>query len=153
MLLREGRSLVAIGNDDAHGPHEDITKQGGVSRAGWTGILAREFTVPSVLEAIRKKRTYASEGPKIDSIEFGENGKLTVSTSPCIACHFRSVGGGRGGSSAYPRQGLTGRQFVLDLATSGYRVQDRLVIILEDTHGRRAWTSPIDIRLELHDIP
>ena len=151
MLLREGRNLVAIGNDDAHGPHEDISQQGGISRAGWTGILAREVTVPSVLEAIREKRTYASEGPQIEKIEFNQNGKLIVSTSACVACHFRSVGGGRGGSSTYPEQGITSQRFVLDLATTGYRVQDRLVIILEDAHGRRAWTSPIDIKLEIHD--
>jgi hypothetical protein len=152
LLLRQGRNLIAIGNDDAHGPHEDTTKIGGVSRAGWTGILAREFTVPSVLDAIREKRTYASEGPKIDSIEFSEDGKLTISTSPCIACHFRSVGGGRGGSSTYPERGLTSQQFVLDLATAGYRLQDRLVIILEDAHGRRAWTSTIEMKLEIHNI-
>jgi hypothetical protein len=107
LLLREGRSLVAIGNDDAHGPHEDLSESGwgGASHAGWTGVLAREFSVAGVLEAIREGRTYASEGPQIGAIEFREDGKLIVSSSPCVACHFKSVGGGYGGSSVYPPQG------------------------------------------------
>jgi hypothetical protein len=155
MLLREGRSLVVLGNDDAHGPHEDLADSGLglVSHAGWTGVLAREFSVAGVIDAIRERRTYASEGPQIMGIEFREDGKLVVFSSPCVACHFRSVGGGRGGSSVYPDQGKeTSEQFVFDLGVAGYRVQDRLVIILEDAFGRRAWVSPISINLTLHEV-
>jgi hypothetical protein len=155
MLLREGRSLVALGNDDAHGPHEDLADSGsgGASHAGWTGVLAREFSVLGVLEAIREERTYASEGPQIMGIQFREDGRLIVSSSPCVACHFRSVGGGWGGSSVYPGQGQeTSEQFVFDFGVTGYRVQDRLVIILEDAFGRRAWVSPISMSLAVHEV-
>jgi hypothetical protein len=158
LLLRDGRSLVAIGNDDAHGPHEDLVESGwgGVSHAAWTGVLAREFSVAGVLEAIREGRTYASEGPQIWGIEFREDGKLIVSTSPCVACHFKSVGRGRGrsGSSAYPPPGeASSERFVLDFGVAGYRVQDRLVIVPEDVYGRRAWVSPISLGLTMHEVP
>ena len=156
MLLREGRSLIALGNDDAHGPHEDLSNSeaGLVSRAGWTGVLAREFSVSGVLDAIREGRTYASEGPQFKGIEFREDGKLVVSSSPCVVCHFRSAGGGKGGGSVYPAtQGLeTSEQFVFDFGVAGYRIQEQLVIILEDVYGRRAWTSPISVNLTLHKV-
>jgi hypothetical protein len=155
MLLREGRSLVALGDDDAHGPHEELAASGlgGVSRAGWTGVLAREFSVSGVLEAVREGRTYASQGPQVMGIQVREDGTLIVSSSPCVACHFRSVGGGGGGSSVYPGQGQeSSEQFVFDFGVSGYRVQDRLVIILEDAFGRRAWVSPIGVDLSLHEV-
>ncbi len=156
LLLREGRSLVALGNDDAHGPHEDMAKSawGGVSHIGWTGVLAHEFSAAGVLEAIRNSRTYASEGPEIRSIEVRDDGKLIVSCSPCVACHLRSVGGGRGGSSIYPPEGQScSEEFVFDFALAGHRVQDRLVIVLEDASGRRAWVSPIRVNLTLHEVP
>ena len=155
MLLRAGRSLVALGNDDAHGPHEELPEDGsgGLSRAGWTGILAREFSVPGILEAIREGRIYASEGPRVGGIEFRDDGRLIVSSSPCVACHFRSAGGGRGGSSVYPgRDQGTSEKFVFDFGVTGYRVQDRLVIILEDASGRRAWVSPISLKLEINGL-
>jgi len=155
-LLRDGRSLIALGSDDAHGPHEDMAKSawGGVSHIGWTGVLADEFSVAAVLEAIRKGRTYASEGPEIRAIEFRDDGKLTVSCSPCVGCHFRSVGGGRGGSSVFPPEGQAfGERFVFDLAVAGYRVQDRLVIVLQDAFGRRAWVSPIRVDLTIQEVP
>jgi hypothetical protein len=155
MLLREGRSLIALGNDDAHGPHEDLTnsESGLVSRAGWTGVLAREFSVSGILNAIREKRTYASEGPQFRGIEFREDGRLIVSSSPCVACHFRSVGGGKGGSVYPVSQGAeTSEQFVFDFGVAGYRIQEGLVIVLEDAFGRRAWTSPISINLTLQKV-
>lgn len=156
LLLREGRSLVALGNDDAHRPHEDLSRSGwgGVSHAAWTGVLAREFSVRGILEAIRKKRTYASEGPEIMGIEFRDDGKLIVSSSPCVACHFKSVGGRLGGSSVFPPQGEAfAERFVLDFAVAGYRIQDRLVIVLEDASGRRAWVSPIRLSLTMEEVP
>ncbi len=154
LLLRDGRSLIALGTDDAHRPHEDLasTGWGGVSHAAWTGVLAREFSVRGILEAMREGRTYASEGPEIVGIEFREDGKLVVSSSPCVACHFRSVGGRSGGSSVFPPQGEAfAERFVFDFAVAGYRLQDRLVIVLEDALGRRAWVSPIRLSLTMEE--
>jgi hypothetical protein len=154
LLLRDGRSLIPLGTDDAHRPHEDLTSSGwgGVTHAAWTGVLAREFSVRGILEAIREGRTYASEGPEVVGIEFQDDGKLTVSSSPCVACHFRSVGGRLGGNSVFPPQGeASAERFVFEFKVAGHRLQDRLVIVLEDAFGRRAWVSPIRLSLAMEE--
>ncbi len=152
-LLREGWSLVALGNDDAHGPHEKVVANGwgGIPHIAFTGILAEERSPAAVLEAIRRGRTYASEAPEIRSMTVREDGKMSVQCSPCVACHFRSVGGGWGGSSCYSPEGQPGsEEFTFDFAHSGYRIQERMTIVLQDVYGRRAWSSPIraDIGVE-----
>ncbi len=145
-LLREGRRLTAVGGDDAHGPHEDIRESGwgGIPHTAFTGIWAKGRTPEAVLEALRHGCTYASEGPEFHSISVTENGKMEVRCSPCVACHFRSVGSEWGGDSAYSPDGRSDSDtFVFDFTRQGYRIRDSLVIILQDIHGRRAWTSPI----------
>ncbi len=147
-LLREGCRLIAVGSDDAHGPHEDAGKSGwgGVPHLGFTGLLAECRTAESVLDALRRGRTYASEGPEIHSIDVSEEGKMTVACSPCVACHFRSVGGSWGGGSSFPPEGKSDTEkFLFDFATQGYRVKHYMTVVLQDKHGRRAWTSPIRV--------
>lgn len=153
-LMREGWRLIALGNDDAHGPHEDISDNGwgGVSHVAWTGVLAREHTAQGVLDAVREGRTYASEGPELRGVECGPDGKLTVRCSPCVACHFRSVGGNWGGGSVFPPEGEAAAEaFAFDFATTGYRVQDDLVVVLQDQFGRRAWTSPMPVNITVEE--
>jgi len=36
---------------------------------------------------------------------------------------------------------------------AGHRVQDGLVIVLQDAFGRRAWTSPIRLDLTIQEVP
>lgn len=153
-LLREGESLIAIGGDDAHGHHEDIGSLGwgGFSHMAWTGLLAGEFSSAGILEALRAGRTYASEGPRIRGISCSDDGKMKVSCTPCVSCHFRSVGGSWGGASVFPDEDAAASdRFVFDFATSGYRIQDRLVVVLQDEYGRRAWTSPIRADIQFFD--
>lgn len=147
-LLREGHRLIAIGNDDAHGPHEDLAESGwgGVPHVAFTGILARERSARGVLEALRAFRSYASEGPEIKQITVSEDGKMTVRCSPCVGCHFRSVGGSWGGASVHSPDGQAAAgEFVFDFAHQGYRIQEQMTIVLQDVHGRRAWTSPLRV--------
>lgn len=154
-LMREGRSLMALGNDDAHGPHEPTEALGpnGVSRAAWTGVLAEDFTLESVLSAIRAGKTYASEGPELHDLRIREDGMVEIATSPCVACHCRSVGDHWGGASLYPSTGQTeSERFELDLKEKGYRIRDALVVVLEDRWGRRAWTSPIPFHIEITPV-
>ncbi len=153
-LLREGWPLLALGNDDAHGPHEDADRSGwgGIPHIAWTGVLAEDISAQGVLDAIRAGRTYASEGPRIKALSCTPDGKLTVRCSPCVACHFRATGGGLGGSSVYPPDGQgVDDIFVFDFAVSGYRVRERLIVVLQDEHGRRAWTSPIQVDIDITD--
>lgn len=145
-LMREGRILSVVGNDDAHGPHEDPERLGpdGVSHAAWTGLLVEQFSTEAVLNALRAGRSYASEGPELLDLAFHDDGRLHVACSPCVACHVRSVGGNWGGASVHPEPGhSTAEHFVFDFTENGYRIVDYLVVILQDAVGRRAWTSPI----------
>ncbi len=137
MLLNEGHHLAAIGADDANSWDEDVVGQ------TWTGVLATETTPQGILDGVRHHRTYASEGPKIEAIEFLEPGMVRVRCSPCSACHFMS----RGFGARTIRSPQFAEQFELDLAEDGYRLKDWLCVCLEDGLGRRAWSSaiPLDV--------
>ncbi len=153
-LLREGRLLIAIGNDDAHGPHENIERSGwgGIPHIGFTGILVKDCSRKGVMDALRAGRTYASEGPELRSVSVDGEGRMTVRCSPCVACHFRSVGGSWGGASSFPDDGCADAgEFVFDFAKQGYRVSDYMTVVLQDVHGRRAWTSPIKTVVDVEE--
>ena len=40
-------------------------------------------------------------------------------------------------------------RFVLDLALHGYRLRDYLVVVLQDADGNRAWSSAIDMEVQV----
>ncbi len=154
-LLREGRLLIAIGNDDAHGPHEDIGPSGwgGIPHIGFTGILVKDRSREGVVDALRAGRTYASEGPEIRSVSIDGEGLMTVRCSPCVACHFRSVGGSWGGASSFPEDGSPDAgEFTFDFAQQGYRVSDYMTVVLQDVHGRRAWSSPVKTVVDFEEV-
>lgn len=145
MLVHTGIRLAAIGVDDAH---TDPSKDPLVPGYTWTGALVRERTPEGILEAIRARRTYASEGPSIRSICFEECGTIIVKCSECVACHFTSCGSGV--RSVVAKQGA--EEFELDLTREGYRLNDWFMVCLEDRNGRRAWSSTIPVHMERKDL-
>ncbi len=145
LLLQAGRYLVGLGNDDAHGPHTDLSEWGGVPQVAWTGVFADALTQTEIINAIKYGRTYVSQGPRIDSIEFvPEAAQLRVECSEAVACHFRGIDS-YGGDTTTPDEGLQASTFSLDLAERGYRIRDYVSVIVEDAKGRRAWTTPIPV--------
>jgi len=145
MLLGAGIRLAAIGADDANTRPEENPDVAGRT---WTGLLVRERTPEGILDAIRSQRSYASEGPSIRSIRFEPRGAIVVECSECVACHFTSRG--YGVRTILARQGA--EQFEVDLRREGYRLDEWLVICLEDRNGRRAWSSAIPVHAEVHDL-
>ena len=144
MLLSQGYRLAAIGSDDCHWNEED--PYGEICRGhAWTGVWAAERSVGAILDAIRLRQTYASEGPVIHALRFEEPAALVVECSPCVACYFRSD---RHGTTAIIHENAPCERFVLDLTQWGFRVYDYVVAVLQDTTGRFAWTSPIDVSVE-----
>ena len=145
LLLGAGYRPAAIGDDDAHSVES--------SNAGtvWTGVLAAERSAEAVLDAIRARRTYASEGPEIRSIRWEEPGVVVVECSPCVVCHFASERSGARSISAETPSGLSER-FELDLATYGRRIRNRLRIDLEDDQGHHAWSSAMDVEVSVEDM-
>ena len=145
LLLGRGIRLAAIGVDDAHAAPEEIPEVAGRT---WTGVLVTERTPEGIIDAIRSQRTYASEGPSIRSIRFESRGAVVVECSECIACHFTSRGFGV--RSIFAGQGA--ERFEVDLTREGYRLEEWLVVCLEDNRGRRAWSSAIPVSMEMHDL-
>jgi len=135
MLLDRGYRPAAIGSDDAHSVEDPFAGK------GWTGVLAADRSPEAVLEAIRAGRTYASEGPELRAVRWEKTGKVVVECSPCVACHFTSRAGGLRSRIA---DGLSER-FELDLAVEGYRLGSYLYVVAEDEHGRRAWSSAMEV--------
>lgn len=140
MLLDAGIQLAAIGSDDSHGAFNPV-----VTGRTWTGLLAHERTPPGVLEAIRARRTYASESPILRSVTIEPRGVVLVECSECTACHFMSRGSGV--RSICPER--PSERFELALAVEGYRMRDWLSVCLEDAAGRRAWSSAIPVEVEV----
>jgi hypothetical protein len=140
MLLDRGKRLPVTGGDDAHDPADDR-----VFGRSWTGVLTEELSVRGILEAIRAGRSYASEGPCFRSIRFERRGAIVVRCSPCVACHVRSRGFGVRSAVADAETEV----FEIDLRADGYRMQDWLSVCLEDSHGRRAWSSALLVQVEI----
>jgi len=142
MLLNAGYRPAAVGGDDSHSL-EDV-----VAGKSWTGVFAKERSSEAILEAIQARRTYASEGPEIYGIHIEPSGRVVVECSPCRACYFSTAGWPV--KNDIVEDGVPATQrFELEFATSGYRVQKYLVIVLEDAEGNRAWTSAIDMQVSI----
>ena len=125
-----GKLFNLAAADDSH----DYRGEQGVS---YIMLQAEELTVPAVLEALRKGRFYASQGPEFKSLELHDN-ELLIETSPVsriTVCsnlywvHERCVEG----------KNLTGRSYSIRPGEKWVRVQ------LTDEQDRKAWSSPIDL--------
>ena len=138
MLLNEGVRLAAIGVDDAI-----VLSDRTVMGQTWTGVMVPRLGEAEVLSGIREHRTYASEGPEIRDIRVESKGAIIVESSPVRACHVRSRGFGVRSVHVEGQADL----FEVDLAVDGYRMQDWISICVEDTAGRRAWSSAIPVQV------
>ncbi len=134
-LLDKGLFFAAIDSDDWHALRREILGE------TWTGVLAKERSAEGILEAIRARRTYASEGPLLQSIRFDPKGSIIVECSPCVSCYFMSSLMGVAGVHA---EG-SAEVFEVDLHEKGYRLKDWLCVCIEDSGGRRAWSSGIKV--------
>ncbi len=58
----------------------------------------------------------------------------------------------RGGAGSFSDDGCPDAgEFVFDFAKQGYRVSDYMTVVLQDVHGRRAWTSPIKTVVDVEE--
>ena len=78
-LLLDGYKVNAIAVDDVHCAFALFR--------GWTVICAKERTVESVMDALRKGEFYASQGPEFRKISL-EGDTLTVEFSDVVDCCF-----------------------------------------------------------------
>lgn len=123
-----GKVFNLVAADDAHGYE-------GEHCVSYTMVQADSLTVPAILDALKRGRFYASQGPMFVNIEVGD-GRIVAETSPVSRITFCS--------NEYwtPDRCQTGE----GITRAVYRIQprDRFVRIrLTDAAGKHAWSSPI----------
>ncbi|MFH1616670.1 MAG: hypothetical protein ABIG61_16500 [Planctomycetota bacterium] len=141
-LFDNGVFLAALGSDDWHALQRDVLGE------TWTGVLADKRSADGILEAIRARRTYASEGPLLRSIRFDVKGSIIVECSPCVSCFFMSSLLGVAAVHVDESTEL----FEVDLHEKGYRLKDWLYVCIEEANGRRAWSSGIKVKNIITEI-
>ncbi len=126
-----GELLPLFANDDSH-PYKD---EAGVAA---TMVQAEELTVPSVMDALRLGRFYATTGPRIRQIEIRDNHEIMVHCSPAEAVIFYSDSPWSAGRAVIRH----------DITECGYCIQkhDHFIRIeVRDSAGRKAWSSPVRV--------
>lgn len=125
-----GKLFGWVASDDSH----FYTGEACVS---YSMVQADELTVPSVIEAVKAGRFYASQGPEFLDVELTDT-QMIVRTSPVSTCSF---------VSNIPW--VTGRTRSGDgITESVYDIQPKDTFIrceIVDAQGKRAWTSPVKV--------
>lgn len=127
-LLEEGRRLDLIATDDAHFTEPDHF-------GGWVMVKAAENTPEALLAALKAGHHYASQGPELRGIDWGDDA-VTVECSAAAAVIVQGAG-----SAAVAVHGpsMTRARVPMDrFAKSPW-----LRVTVVDAAGRRAWSNPV----------
>ncbi len=130
-LLARGKRFFGLGVDDAHCHYNDLY-------GGWIMLKAQEPTREAIFAALRAGHFYASQGPTIESVQFGEETVL-VECSPAVECFAVCPMPGSGSTNwrtSDVREARTSYELPLRAGTDPVRV------CIVDEAGRRAWSNP-----------
>ena len=123
-----GKCYNLVASDDSHFYQ-------GEQCVSYIMVQAESPRVPDLLDALRRGRFYASQGPRFTSIE-AAGGEIVVTTSPVSRITFCSnlywVGG-----RCRQGNGLTEERYRIHPGEKCVRVQ------ITDVWGRKAWSNPI----------
>ena len=140
-----GHPLPAIANDDCHGSptHGDDLFQ------GWSMVRAADRSPRAIVAALERGSSYCTTGPEIRSLRVTRSAqsespnrpyRLEVSCSPALrvtaVCSQTGVD--------YPL-GPTDPANPFEHAVLELREADWVRVEVLDTHGRKAWSNPIDL--------
>ena len=123
--------MTALASDDTHFYGSEFAR-------GWTMIEAESLTVPAVLDAIRRGKTYATQGPDIQRLEVTDS-DIRVTCTPADTIIFYSNTPWVSGR-AHCEKGQTEAAYTPAKSDRFVRVQ------IIDSEGRSAWSNPIDLR-------
>ncbi|MBR2435641.1 MAG: CehA/McbA family metallohydrolase [Lentisphaeria bacterium] len=130
-LLSQGRKVSAIAVDDMH---RECSLFG-----GWTVICAKERTLDSVMDALRKGEFYATQGPEFHTIAV-DGDRFYAEFSEVVQCALVLKQAGR--ALIIPREDPPGTSAEYDLKQ--IRVPgDYARWVITDAQGRTAWSNPI----------
>ncbi|MEL6572063.1 MAG: CehA/McbA family metallohydrolase [Pseudomonadota bacterium] len=127
-LLEEGRKLTLCATDDAHFTEPDHF-------GGWTMVKAAENTPEALLAALKAGHMYASTGPLIHDVQWGDE-SVQVRCSPAANVIVQ----GRG-SATSAIHGTGMGTVEVPYGRVGQSAWMRLTVI--DGAGKRAWTNPV----------
>ena len=127
-LLEGGRRLTLCATDDAHFSEPDHF-------GGWTMVKAEENAPEALLAALKAGQMYASTGPEIADVLWGDDAVTVTCTS------VSSVIVQGQGSAAVARHGESMTQVTVPLARCAESPWLRLTVV--DRAGKRAWTNPV----------
>ncbi len=138
-LLRQGKRLYCLANDDNHNKYP-LTSPRSDSFGGFNMIKANELTYGAIIAALEQGHFYASQGPEITEL-YAQDGKIFITCSDARRIHM--VTGGRTPGRQYiAREGEWLREAEFDLK------QDDMFFRIEvhDPCGNKAWTQAFDAR-------
>jgi hypothetical protein len=130
-ILEFRPTTIGIAVDDAHFRPESMFWGG-----GWVVASAAACTRDAILDAIRRGRFYASQGPSFQSIEV-EGARLNIRTSPIRFA--RLIGPRHRGIWIHEPGGFREASFRLPVGWGRVRLE------IEDADKNRAWTNPIQL--------
>jgi hypothetical protein len=132
-LLVSGRRPLIFATDDHHGEPEPLKPSD--TCGGWIMVKAKDRSLSSIVEAIKKGHFYASNGPSIKNIEIIPEG-IQVETSPAKHITFSS-------------QPSLGARFtpkdksITEYTYPGRKGEKYIRIEVTDHQGKTAWSNPI----------
>ena len=130
LCARNGYRYGILAADDAH-------YYGGVDdRKGWVMVNAPELTDKAIVEAIKARRFYASQGPEL-YVEY-KDGKLVIDCSPCSVIAVLSDGAWLP-QRVIRGQNLTHYEYPICKDDIWARVEVR------DEEGKRAWSNIFEL--------
>jgi predicted metal-dependent phosphoesterase TrpH len=127
-LLAAGRRIGLIAVDDAHFACEDAF-------GGWVMAKAEANEPDALLEALKAGRYYATQGPLIHDIAWGEE-EVEIACSPAASVMVL----GRGSRAA---QSVAPGQTRARLKLAALRPGGFARVVVADEAGRRAWSNPV----------
>ncbi|MFA7673600.1 MAG: hypothetical protein WCY62_07080 [Clostridia bacterium] len=125
--LKQGKQIFGMANDDSHRIQHFC--------GGWNMVKCKEFTVPSMLDSLRKGSFYCTMGPFIDDF-YIEDGYAVVKCSEAKSVTVITQSGW-GKSYRDPKGKLT--EVVHNCPMSAYSIR----VEVEDMNGNIAWSNPI----------
>jgi hypothetical protein len=132
-LLVAGRRPLIFATDDHHGEPEPLKPSD--TCGGWIMVKAKDRSLTSIIEAIRKGHFYASNGPTLKNITITTEG-IHVETSPVKHITFSS-------------QPSLGARFtphnkpISEYTYHGREGEKYVRIEVTDPQGKTAWSNPI----------
>jgi hypothetical protein len=150
--LARGYRLGFVGSGDSHDGHPGLVQLADGGSGGLAGILAQELTRESVLEALRARRSYATNGPRIvldvtldgrpmgSSLPAGAGKTLAIriaAPGPIEAVELVTAAGVIARTDGAGQRSLGLESPLPDLAGSPW-----LYVRVRQSDGGAAWSSP-----------